>query len=175
MSKLHIRELSANDKDTFILVMQQSFTLHQPWVKTPQTDQEFDAYFARYKTENHRAYLTFTPDEKLVGVFNISSIERGAFQSAYLGYYVNHNFSGKGYMKNSFLLVLEKIFHELQLHRIEANIQPENQPSINLVQKLGFRKEGFSPRYLYINGEWRDHERWALTIEDWERWKSSGL
>ena len=63
-------------------------------------------------------------------------------------------------------LVLKKAFEELDLHRLEANIQPDNFRSINLVKNNGFKKEGFSPRYLKINGEWRDHERWAITHED---------
>ena len=64
-------------------------------------------------------------------------------------------------------LAIVYAFNDLNLHRLEANIQPENQASINLVQRLGFEKEGFSPQYLKINGEWRDHERWALTAENW--------
>jgi ribosomal-protein-alanine N-acetyltransferase len=64
-------------------------------------------------------------------------------------------------------LAVDHAFHHLGLHRLEANIQPDNQASIHLVKKLGFRKEGFSPRYLRINGDWRDHERWAITVEDW--------
>ncbi len=60
-----------------------------------------------------------------------------------------------------------KAFEELGLHRLEANIQPDNLKSINLVKNNGFKKEGVSPRYLKINGEWRDHERWAITYEDW--------
>ncbi|MGI0487716.1 GNAT family N-acetyltransferase [Pantanalinema rosaneae CENA516] len=53
------------------------------------------------------------------------------------------------------------------MHRVEANVQPQNRASIHLVERLGFTKEGFSRRYLKINEEWRDHERWALTVEDW--------
>lgn len=63
-------------------------------------------------------------------------------------------------------LVLKKVFNELQLHRLEANIQPENMTSIWLVKKNGFRYEGFSPRYLKINNIWCGHERWAMTVED---------
>jgi ribosomal-protein-alanine N-acetyltransferase len=63
--------------------------------------------------------------------------------------------------------VLRRAFGELRLHRVEANIQPENRDSIRLAERLGFRKEGLSPRYLKVGGRWRDHERWALLAEEW--------
>lgn len=71
-------------------------------------------------------------------------------------------------MKEGLSLVIHRAFEELGLHRVEANIQPENRASRALVRGLGFRLEGFSPRYLKILGRWRDHERWALTAEDWK-------
>ena len=71
-------------------------------------------------------------------------------------------------MKKGMKLLLSYIFQKTKLHRLEANIQPENIPSIKLVEKLGFRKEGYSPRYLKINDVWCDHERWAITKEDWK-------
>lgn len=80
-----------------------------------------------------------------------------------------NNYSGKGYMSRGLKLVLKNIFEEIKLHRIEANIQPKNTPSINLVKANGFSKEGYSPKYLNIDGKWGDHERWALTYEDFER------
>jgi len=97
--------------------------------------------------------------ENIVGVFNVSEIVRGLFQNAYLGFYVVADFSGKGYYMSSGLkLVLGKIFNKLKLHRIEANIQPDNIQSIQLIKKNGVRYEGFSPRYLKIDNEWRGHE-----------------
>ena len=76
-----------------------------------------------------------------------------------------HN--GRGFMTAGLRAVLAKTFGPLCLHRVEANIQPGNERSRHLVQRLGFTLEGFSPRYLKIGGKWRDHERWAITVESW--------
>ena len=97
----------------------------------------------------------------------MSEIVRSAFQSAYLGYYAFRPHAGQGYMTEGLALVLRHAFGTLGLHRLEANIQPANHPSRALVRGLGFRKEGFSPRYLKIGGRWRGHERWAIVREEW--------
>jgi len=102
---------------------------------------------------------------RIVGVINVTEIVRGAFQSAYLGYYGMVGFSRKGLMTEALNAAARYAFDDLGLHRMEANIQPENAASIALVRRAGFKKEGFSPRYLCINGKWRDHERWALLAD----------
>jgi ribosomal-protein-alanine N-acetyltransferase len=94
---------------------------------------------------------------------------RGLFHSAYLGYYAFEPFAGSGYMSDGLGLVLNEAFGALDLHRLEANVQPGNLPSIRLVSGLGFRLEGFSPRYLKIAGRWRDHERWAILRDEWPK------
>lgn len=73
------------------------------------------------------------------------------------------------YMTEALALVLRQAFGPLRLHRVEADIQPGNRASIALVRRAGFRREGLSRRYLKIGGRWRDHERWALTVEEWRR------
>jgi ribosomal-protein-alanine N-acetyltransferase len=98
---------------------------------------------------------------------NLNEIVRGAFRSAYLGYYSFTPHAGHGYMAEGLRLVLRHAFRGLGLHRLEANIQPGNRASRALVRGLGFRREGFSPRYLKIGGRWRDHERWAIVREAW--------
>jgi ribosomal-protein-alanine N-acetyltransferase len=98
---------------------------------------------------------------------NLNEIVRGAFHSAYLGYYGFVPHAGQGYMAEGLRLALRHAFRRLGLHRLEANIQPGNRASRALVRRLGFRREGYSPRYLKIGGRWRDHERWAIVREAW--------
>ena len=78
---------------------------------------------------------------------------------------------GRGLMSEAMQLVLREAFGPLRLHRVEATIQPGNLPSIALARRNGFRLEGFSPRYLKINGRWRDHERWAINAEQWREFR----
>ncbi len=165
---IFIREPRLEDTENFLEAMHLSQTLHHPWVNSPQTKQEFNDYIQRSQRDNQKCFLVCGEAGDIVGVFNISEIVRGFFQSAYLGFYATTRFVGQGYMSAGLKLVLQHIFEILKLHRIEANIQPENTPSISLIKNNGFRKEGYSIGYLKINGEWHDHERWAMTYEDWQ-------
>jgi ribosomal-protein-alanine N-acetyltransferase len=113
------------------------------------------------------SYLICTAEGELAGVVNVSEIVRGAFCSAYLGYYAFVPNDGCGYMRAGLAKAIGLLFGKYRLHRLEANIQPENARSIALVRGLGFTCEGYSSRYLKIGGRWRDHERWALRSELW--------
>lgn len=163
---LNLRQPCLEDCEEFLRQVHQSQTLHYPWVSPPNNPEEYQDYLTKTQQENQKSYF-LCQEEQLVGVFNLSELVRGCFQCAYLGFYAFATFSGKGYMSLGLNALLEKAFNEHGLHRIEANIQPQNRPSINLVTANHFKKEGFSPRYLKINGVWCDHERWALTYEDW--------
>lgn len=167
MTRLFLQEPSQSDESFFLAATQKSQPLHHPWIKSPTTHDEFLLYIKNFQQPNQKSYWLMNSDKNLVGVFNISEIVRGQFQSAYLGFYAMTDFAGQGLMSVGLKKILEQLFTELNLHRVEANIQPDNLCSIYLVQKNGFQKEGYSPRYLKINGEWRDHERWAITLETW--------
>lgn len=167
MNNMTIRELMFEDKEALLQATVDSQSLHHPWVAPPLTSQEFDEYWQRFQQSNQKSFLICDASGAIVGVFNLSEIVRGVFQNAFLGFYGVKNYSGKGYMRAGLKLVQKKVFEELALHRLEANIQPENARSIQLVKKSGFHYEGFSPRYLKINGEWRGHEHWAMTSEDY--------
>ncbi len=165
---LIIREPSLADEQMFLTTMRRSQSLHVPWVTAPLTAEAFHQYINRSQQLSHKSYIVCEESNHIIGVFNINEIVRGVFQSAYLGFYSSVDYAGRGYISAALKLVLNKIFEELELHRIEANIQPTNIRSINLVKKNGFREEGYSPRYLKINDIWCDHIRFAMTFEDWK-------
>jgi [ribosomal protein S5]-alanine N-acetyltransferase len=142
----------------------------RPWVTPPASRAAFGAYLRRARRATERGFLVCRlEDRAIAGVINVSQIFLGNFRSAYLGYYAGAPFMGQGYMSEGLRLVLRHAFGALGLHRLEANIQPKNRASIRLVRRAGFRREGFSPRYLKIRGRWRDHERWAITGEAFRR------
>ena len=124
MNKILIREPTLKDEASFIAAMCRSKSLHAPWIKSPQTSQEFHEYCQRYQQANQKSFLVLSQENNIAGVFNISKIIRGFFQSTYLGFYAVSNYSKKGYMSAGLKLVLERIFKEMNLHRLEANIQP---------------------------------------------------
>ena len=158
-----IRRPNDVDCDAFVAMAQASQAYHYPWVDPPKTRDRFLAYVQTRQPPTHDGFLICELSSgKIAGVINLNNIVRGAFQSAYLGYYIFADFARRGFMFEGMKLVIDHAFTQLGLHRLESNIQPENHASIALVKKCGFRKEGFSPKYLQIFGEWRDHERWAL-------------
>jgi [ribosomal protein S5]-alanine N-acetyltransferase len=169
-NRVFLRPPGPADRAEFISLMRASRSFHKPWATAPTDDDRFAAYIADSQRPDFEAMLVCrTGDGAILGFFNLSQIVRRALQSAYLGYAVGKPYSGHGYMRDGLDLVLRRAFTELRLHRIEANIQPGNHASIALAKGAGFRREGFSPRYLKIGGRWRDHERWAITREDWGR------
>jgi ribosomal-protein-alanine N-acetyltransferase len=159
---------SPADMEEFIAAVRQSRSLHHPWIDAPGTPGRFAEYLDRAAASDRASYLIRHRDcGQLVGYVNISNIVRGAFQSGYLGYAAFASHAGRGLMTQGLHAVIDRAFGELGLHRLEANIQPANNPSIGVVRRLGFSKEGFSPGYLFIDGAWRDHERWALRSDSW--------
>jgi ribosomal-protein-alanine N-acetyltransferase len=161
--RVRLETPSSRRLQEFLVAVRRSRKLHGRWVSPPWTPTQYRAYLRRLRGPAHVGYLIrLRGSGELVGVVNISEIVRGAFRSAYLGYYAFTPFAGRGLMTEGLTLVIDDAFGALGLHRLEANVQPDNGASIRLVRRLGFRREGYSPRYLKINGRWRDHERWAI-------------
>lgn len=159
---------SAADAEGFVAAVRASRELHHPWLDAPDTPDRFVTHLDRARRDDQASYLIrHTECGELVGFVNISNIVRGGFQSGYLGYGAFASHAGTGLMTDGLRAVITDAFGPLGLHRLEANIQPGNTRSLAVARKLGFRKEGFSSRYLMIDGDWRDHERWALLAEEW--------
>ncbi len=165
--RVRLRYLEPADEAEFLALVRDSRTLHRPWAYPPERPDQFADLLAKCRRDDSMCVLaTDRETGAIAGVFTISQIVRGAFQSAFLGYYAGAAFAGRGYMGEALQLVVDLAFGPVALHRLEANIQPGNAASIALAKSAGFRLEGFSPRYLLIGGQWRDHERYALTADE---------
>jgi ribosomal-protein-alanine N-acetyltransferase len=105
--------------------------------------------------------------ERFAGEINLSSVQRGPYQNAYVGYWIDEAAAGNSYVPEAFVVLCRFAFEELFLHRLQASIIPRNRPSHRVAEKLGLRNEGTALRYLEINGVWEDHVRYAITAEDW--------
>lgn len=161
-ARVRRRAPTPEDEAAFLAAVARSRDLHHPWVQPPATPAAYAAFVVACGPRLQR-HLLVTEDGDLVGLVNASEIVRGVFQSCYLGYYAFAPAAGTGLMTAGIRDVIAHLFDVEGLHRVEANIQPANARSLALVQRLGFRREGYSPGYLFIDGAWRDHERWALT------------
>jgi ribosomal-protein-alanine N-acetyltransferase len=165
-SRVILRELIPADQDEFLGLARTSTGLHHPWYTLPTKPEAFEAYLARLSRPGTEGRLVCLREGgAMAGVIIVDSIIRGRFQSASLSYAAFAPAAGRGYMSEGLGLVLRYAFGDLRLHRLEANIQPANRASLALVRRQGFRKEGYSPDMLFIDGAWRDHERWAITRE----------
>jgi ribosomal-protein-alanine N-acetyltransferase len=160
MADVRIRRAANNDIVALTAAFERSKVDLAPWIFPPS---DYSAFVA----QENLLLVVDAHSESLCGYFNLSSIIRGPLQQAFLGFAAFSPNQRKGLMSKAMAQVLSHAFETLQLHRIEANIQPENEASKGFVEKHGFKKEGFSPNYLQLNGEWKDHERWALTFEQW--------
>ncbi len=161
-SPVYLRHVTAADEPEFLDLMRRSKSLHEPWISPPRTELSFKYYMDRVAREDHEGLLVCRKaNNQIVGTINLNNIVYGSFLSASLGYYVGQGFAGKGYMTQGLNLIKDYAIMELGLHRLEANIQPHNLRSIALVKTSGFEFEGVSADFLFIDGRWRDHERWV--------------
>jgi ribosomal-protein-alanine N-acetyltransferase len=166
--RVELETPSRRREEAFLSAVVRSSALHRQLVTPPATQDKYLQYIKSGRSERHANFLVVVSGSlELVGVVNIENIVRGFFKSASLGYYAFLPHAGHGLMREGVELAIAHAFAALKLHRLEANIQPDNLRSKALVQSLGFELEGYSRRYLKIGGRWRDHERWALLTEEW--------
>jgi ribosomal-protein-alanine N-acetyltransferase len=162
-----------SDRDELLALRRRSWPRLRPWEPTPprSADPTGPDWFARLlafrRSDRHRKCLVCLLDGTIIGCASLNDIVTGVFRSANAGWWIGDPHEGRGLMAEGIALLLEHAFLDLRLHRVEANIRPENERSLALVRRLGFRREGCSPRSLHIGGAWRDHERWVKLVEDW--------
>jgi len=161
-----IRPPEAADEAAFLTAMQDSIGLHSPWLSAPKSHKDWERYMTRLQRDNEAGFLVKRiHDGVLCGVVNLNIITYEALCGAYVSYFGVAGQVEKGFMTEGLSQVIRHAFDKLGLHRLEANIQPNNLASIALARSVGFQYEGFSPRFLRINGEWCDHERWAVLAD----------
>ncbi|MGW0584721.1 GNAT family N-acetyltransferase [Streptomyces sp. NPDC002920] len=165
--RVGIRHFTQDDGAEFTARARESRDLHHPWLFPPTTVTAYGEYANRLIKDPGRAgfLVCAKEDGALVGFVNINNIVEGAFQCGALGYGAFAHAAGRGLMREALGLVVGYAFGPMRLHRLEINVQPGNTASIALARSCGFRREGFSPKMLFIDGAWRDHERWAITAE----------
>ncbi|MEU3729923.1 GNAT family protein [Streptomyces sp. NPDC033538] len=187
-----VRHFTHEDGAEFTARARQSKDLHHPWLFPPDSARAYDAYAARLIEDPTKAgFLVCEKDASgtdsggtdsggtdsgeaigggadggsIAGFVNINNIVEGGFRSGALGYGAFAHAAGRGLMREGLDLVVRYAFGPMRLHRLEINVQPGNAASIALARACGFHLEGFSPKMLYIDGAWRDHQRWAITAE----------
>ncbi|MFE5394577.1 GNAT family N-acetyltransferase [Streptomyces sp. NPDC056568] len=170
--RVGIRHFTYEDGAEFTARARESKDLHHPWLFPPDSAQAYEAYASRLIEDRSKAGFLVcekgtgpTGGASLAGFVNINNIVQGGFLSGALGYGAFAHAAGRGLMREGLDLVVRYAFGPMRLHRLEINVQPGNAASIALARACGFHLEGFSPRMLFIDGAWRDHQRWAVTAE----------
>ncbi|WP_200262455.1 GNAT family N-acetyltransferase [Streptomyces sp. HSG2] len=165
--RVAIRPLTLADAGEFTARARESAELHHPWLFPPTDADAYDTYARRLIEDPAKAgFLVCEADDgAIAGFVNVNNIVHGAFRSGALGYGAFRHAARRGLMKEGVGLVVRHCFHRMGLHRLEINVQPGNTASIGLARACGFRLEGFSPGFLFVDGAWRDHQRWALTAD----------
>jgi ribosomal-protein-alanine N-acetyltransferase len=186
--RIKLRPLVSSDFPTWQEVRRRNAGWLTPWEPArnpnlPDVVESSEAFAMRCSARERERQLgtgfgfgIFVPDdavatryaERFCGEINLSSVQRGPFQSAYVGYWIDQGQAGHGYMPEAVVLLARFAFEQVHLHRIQISIIPRNHRSRRVVEKLKLRDEGVAQRYLEINGVWEDHLRYALTIEEWQ-------
>lgn len=156
------------DADEWIDAVARSRAHLEPYVYAVDSAPQFAAWLVGGERADTEQFLVCRrADDAIAGFVNLNNIVRGALCSTALGWGAFLPHAGRGHLRDGVEMACEMAFTQLSLHRVEANIQPGNARSRGLAVRNGFRLEGFSPSYLRIGEEWKDHERWALTVDDW--------
>jgi len=176
--RVALRPLRASDFDAWRAVRQRSASWLLKWepklpAGQPDPTRSASAFAARCSARQREWQLGsgygfgIFVEGRFAGEINLSGLQRGPFQNAYVGYWIGEEFAGEGYVPEALVVLARFGFEDLGLHRLQVAIIPRNYNSRRVVEKLGLREEGVAERYLEINGVWEDHVRYAITAEEW--------
>jgi ribosomal-protein-alanine N-acetyltransferase len=164
---VYLRKPRATDKEELLELTRVSKSIHHPWITVPAGEEEFEQFLRDSRRHDSKAFLVCNLEDKsIAGVLIIKNVLRDDFQSGNVQFYVGRDSAGKGYMTEGLSLLLRYAKRRLKLHRLDANIQQQNKQAIALVMRCGFKMEGYSKRFKKVGGRWRDHERWAILLEE---------
>ncbi len=175
--RVRLRTLAEGDYDEWIAVRSRCRDWLVPWeprpADAPPTPEDRASFASRCAARERERQMGsgygfgMFVEGRLAGEITLSSIQRGPFQNASVGYWVDQELAGRGIAPEATVMVLRFAFEELALHRVEIAIVPRNQASRRVVEKLGLREESLAQRFLEIDGRWEDHVRYAITAEEW--------
>jgi [ribosomal protein S5]-alanine N-acetyltransferase len=170
-----IRKPSKRDRLAYLAVRRENRVFLERWEpRSPKGHgafgpESFDRLLKFNRSKRYRKMLIcLRSTGEIIGTVNFNGIAPEPFLSTTMGYWIARKHARHGCMTEAIGMAVRHAFATLGLHRVEANIMPGNKASLALIRKCGFRFEGLALRYLQINGRWADHERWAMTIEDWK-------
>ena len=177
--RVMLRPLTSADFPAWREVRVRSRAWLEPWEPLPESGlpdpaidpEAFRSRCGAWDRQRHfdaaYGYGVFLHDGTFIGEVSLGSVQRGPFQTASIGYWVDEAYAGHGYIPEAVVLIMEFAFESLGLHRLEAAIVPRNTPSHRVAEKLGLRNEGTSIAFLQIRGKWEDHVRYAITVDEW--------
>ena len=169
-----LRPLAASDHEAWRRARQRNAAWLVPWDATvppggearPTSFKQLVRRLSRQARRGQTYPFAVEVEGRFAGQVTVNNIVRGSAQFASVGYWLDRDVAGRGVMPTSVALVIDHCFRSAGLHRIEVAIRPENSNSLRVVEKLGIREVGYAPRYLHIDGAWRDHRIYAITVEE---------
>lgn len=171
---LTLRPLDVSDQQAWRDLRTSNLDWLRPWEATvpPETDGRPASFrmlarrLQRMARNGQAMPFAVEVDGEFAGQVTVNNIVRGSAQFASVGYWIGQEFAGRGLTPLAVALTIDYCFRVERLHRVEIAVRPENANSLRVVEKLGLQQVGFAPRYLHINGAWRDHVLFAITAEE---------
>ena len=171
---MRLRPIHQRDRDVWRRVRQENSAWLSRWDATAPSrshaqPRSFASMVRQMRSEarsGRQLPFVVEHDGRFVGQVTVSNIVRGSAQFASIGYWLDQRYAGRGVTPLAVALVTDHCFRVAGLHRVELAIRPENTNSLRVAEKLGMHEVGYAPRFLHIDGAWRDHRLYAITVEE---------